>query len=68
MNNKFEDKIFWKEGFEGKCVGGLMFRSFDLNQFIKKVENEDGLEVIAVKFEDNNIELITNANNGIKNK
>tara|TARA_R110001606_G_C15318677_1_gene644434 strand:+ start:213 stop:386 length:174 start_codon:yes stop_codon:yes gene_type:complete len=54
----FEDKIFWKEGFEGKCLGGLMFRSFDLNQFIKKVEG-DGIEVVAIKFEGNNLELIT---------
>ena len=54
----FEDKIFWKEGFEGKCLGGLMFRSFDLNQFIKKVEG-DGIEVVGIKFEGNNLELIT---------
>jgi len=53
----FEDEIFWKEGFEGKCLGGLMFRSFDLNEFIKKVE-EDDIEVIGIKFEGNNLELI----------
>jgi hypothetical protein len=56
----FENEIFWKEGFEGKCLGGLMFRSFDLNKFIKKVE-EDGTEVIGIKFEDNNLELIIKA-------
>jgi hypothetical protein len=53
----FEKEIFWKEGFEGKCLGGLMFRSFDLNKFIKKVE-EEGTEVIGIKFEGNNLELI----------
>ena len=53
----FEKEIFWKEGFEGKCLGGLMFRSFDLNKFIKKVE-EEGKEVIGIKFEGNNLELI----------
>ena len=53
----FENEIFWKEGFEGKCLGGLMFRSFDLNKFIKKVE-EEGTEVIGIKFEGNNLELI----------
>ena len=53
----FENEIFWKEGFEGKCVGGLMFRSFDLNKFIKKVE-EEGTEVIGIKFDGNNLELI----------
>ena len=26
----FEEKIFWKEGFEGKCMGGMMFK-FDGN-------------------------------------
>ena len=53
----FENEIFWKEGFEGKCLGGLMFRSFDLNKFIKKVE-EEGTEVIGIKFDGNNLELI----------
>ena len=53
----FENEIFRKEGFEGKCLGGLMFRSFDLNKFIKKVE-EEGKEVIGIKFEGNNLELI----------
>ena len=53
----FEKEIFWKEGFEGKCMGGIMFRSFDLNKFIKKVE-EEGTEVIGIKFEGNNLELI----------
>jgi hypothetical protein len=53
----FENEIFCKEGFEGKCLGGLMFRSFDLNKFIKKVE-EEGTEVIGIKFEGNNLELI----------
>jgi hypothetical protein len=52
-----ESKIFWKEGFEGKCMGGIMFRSFDLNEFIKKVEERKG-EVIGIKFEGNNLELI----------
>ena len=31
----FENEIFWKEGFEGKCLGGMMFRSFDLNKFLR---------------------------------
>ena len=38
-------------------MGGIMFRSFDLNKFIKKVE-EEGTEVIGIKFEGNNLELI----------
>ena len=54
----FEDQVFWKEGFEDdNAQGGLFFRSFDLNKFIKKVE-DDGTEVVGIKFEDNNLELI----------
>ena len=57
----FEEKIFWKEGFEGKCMGRMMFRSFDLNKFLSKVEIDNGLEVVALKFDGNNIEVITSA-------
>ena len=53
----FEEQVFWKDGFDGTAKGGLHFRSFDLNQFIKKVE-EDGTEVVGIKFEGNNLELI----------
>jgi len=54
----FEEQVFWKDGFNGpEAKGGLHFRSFDLNQFIKKVE-EDGTEVVGIKFEGNNLELI----------
>lgn len=52
----FEEQVFWKDGFEGEAKGGLMFRSFDLNTFIKKVEESD--EVVGIKFEGNNLELI----------
>ena len=34
----FEKEVFWKDSFNGEAEGGLMFRSFDLNQFIKKVD------------------------------
>ena len=57
----FEEQVFWKEGFNGEANGGLHFRSFDLNKFIKKVE-KDSTEVVGIKFEENNLELI------IKNK
>jgi hypothetical protein len=53
----FEEKVFWKDEFDGEAKGGLMVRSFDLNQFIKKVE-KDGTEVVGIKFEGNNLELI----------
>lgn len=53
----FEEKVFWKDGFEGEAEGGYMYRSFELNKFIKKVE-DDGKEVVGIKFEGNNLELI----------
>ena len=52
----FEEQVFWKDGFEGEAKGGLMFRSFDLNKFIKQIEESD--EVVGIKFEGNNLELI----------
>ena len=52
----FEQEVFWKDGFEGNAKGGIMFRSFDLNKFIKKVEEDQ--EVVGIKFEGNNLELI----------
>lgn len=52
----FEDEIFWKENWQGDAKGGIMFRSFDLNKFIKLVEEKD--EVVGIKFDGNNLELI----------
>ncbi len=52
----FEDKIFWKDEWEGEAKGGIMFRLFDLNKFIKKVEEKE--EVVGIKFDGNNLELI----------
>tara|TARA_R110000868_G_scaffold372873_1_gene636728 strand:- start:316 stop:492 length:177 start_codon:yes stop_codon:yes gene_type:complete len=54
----FEERIFWKDGFDGEVKGGIFFRSFDVNAFIKKIEEEHGNEVVGVKFEGNNLELI----------
>ena len=59
----FERNIFWKDGFgsnpEDEAKGGIHFRSFDLNKFIKKVESsKDGGEVVGIQFEGNNCELI----------
>lgn len=52
----FEDEIFWKENWQGDAKGGIMFRSFDLNKFIRLVEEKD--EVVGIKFDGNNLELI----------
>jgi hypothetical protein len=55
----FENAVFWKDGFDDdEAQGGIFFRSFDLNKFITKVE-ADGTEVVGIKFEGNNIEIIT---------
>ena len=56
---KFETKVFWKEGLEDdeEVRGGIYFRSFDLNKFMKLVEKEEG-EVVGIQFEGNNVELI----------
>ena len=56
----FEQEIFWKDGFEGDAKGGIMFRSFDLNKFIKKVEEDQ--EVVGIRFDGNNLELIVKEN------
>ena len=55
----FENVVFWKDGFEdGEAKGGYFLRSFDLKKFIEKIE-ADGTEVVGIKFEDNNMEIIT---------
>jgi hypothetical protein len=55
----FENVVFWKDGFEdGEAQGGIFVRSVDLKKFIEMVE-ADGTEVVGIKFEDNNLEIIT---------
>ena len=56
---KFETKVFWKEGLgdDEEVRGGIHFRSFDLNKFMKLVEKEEG-EVVGLRFEGNNVDII----------
>tara|TARA_B100001094_G_C18072787_1_gene740999 strand:- start:148 stop:348 length:201 start_codon:yes stop_codon:yes gene_type:complete len=50
--------VFWKENWDGEqAKGGIYFRSFDLNKFIRGVEEKD--EVVGIQFDGNNIQLIT---------
>ena len=50
--------IFWKDGFEGECRGGLYFRAFDMMKFVDRIQSE-GQEIVAIKFDDsNNLEFI----------
>lgn len=61
----FEEKVFWKEDFVGKAKGGLMFRSFDLNKFLQKIENKSGEEVVGFEFDGNNLNVFINDNEKI---
>ena len=57
----FEEQVFWKDEWEGEAKGGIMFRSFELNKFIKNLEKKE--EVVGIKFDGNNIELIIKKQN-----
>jgi len=64
MENELNTGVFWLDGFEGNARGGFFLRSFDLNKFIKKVEeSENGGKVVGLKFEGNNVELIVEEKN-----
>ena len=45
--------------------GGLYFRSFDLSKFLEKIEASDE-EVVGLRFEGNELEVLVNANKRIK--
>jgi hypothetical protein len=57
----FENNIFWKDGFEGECTGGIFTRAVELKKFLELVEaNESGNggEIVGIRFDENNLELI----------
>lgn len=57
----FNEKIFWKDGFDGECRGGIFTRTVDLKRFLELVEanaNGNGGEVVGLRFSDNNLEII----------
>ena len=58
----FDGKIFWREDFDGEAAeGGIFTRSVDLKKFMELVEankNQNGGEVIGLRFDENNLELI----------
>jgi hypothetical protein len=57
----FQYQIFWKDGFEGECQGGIFTRAVELKKFLELIEdgkNENGGEVVGLRFEDNNLEII----------
>ena len=60
----FEQKVFWKEDFEGKAKDGIMFRSFELKELFNNIEN-NGEEVVGVMVEGNNLNILINDNEKI---
>jgi hypothetical protein len=57
----FNEEIFWKDGFEGECRGGIFVRAVELKKFMELVEsneNENGGEIVGLKFDGNNLEII----------
>ena len=58
----FNEKIFWKETFDGEAArGGIFTRAVDLKKFMELVEaneNGNGGEIVGLRFSDNNLELI----------
>ena len=57
----FQEQIFWKDGFEGECTGGIFTRAVELKNFLELVEaNESGNggEVVGLRFDGNNLEII----------
>ena len=60
----FNEEVFWKDGFEGKCKGGIFTRAVDLKKFLELVEaSETGGEVVGLRFDDNNLEVIVKPKN-----
>ena len=57
MEEKFKEKVFWKDGYEGRVRGGIFYRSFDFNKFLGAVEL-DGKEVVGLNFIGNDVEIL----------
>lgn len=55
---EFKTRTFWLESWEGVSKGGYYFRSFDLNKFMKKLEEEGHGKVVGLEFEDGNVNCI----------
>jgi len=58
----FQGQIFWKDNFtDGEAQGGIFTRAVELKQFLELIEaneNGNGGEVVGLRFEDNNLEII----------
>ena len=57
----FNEQVFWKDGVDGEFRGGIFTRVFDLKKFLELVEaneNGNGGEVVGLRFDGNNLEII----------
>jgi hypothetical protein len=55
----FKEQVFWKDGVDAICKGGIFYRAFDLVKFLEKIEaDNEGGEVVGLKFDGNNLEII----------
>jgi hypothetical protein len=62
----FDGEVFWKDGFDGEARGGIFTRAVDLKKFLELVEaneNGNGGEVVGLRFDDNNLEIIIKPKN-----
>jgi hypothetical protein len=61
----FNEQIFWKDTFDGEqAKGGFYIRAVDLKKFLESVEAaEHGGEVVGLRFDDNNLEVIVKPKN-----
>jgi len=57
----FKKRTFWLDQWNGVAKGGYYFRSFDLNVFMKKLEDEGKGKVVGLEFEDGNVNVIVEA-------
>ncbi len=55
---EFKSRTFWLDKWQGVSKGGYYFRSFDLNKFMKKLEEEGHGKVVGLEFEDGNVNCI----------
>lgn len=53
----FNSDIFWKDGTY-KVKGGIYYRAFDLNKFLRKLELENDMNVVGLKFDGYNLEVL----------
>jgi hypothetical protein len=63
-NQSYNDKVFWREDFkDGNAKGGYYFRAVDLTKFFNLLElSANGGEVVGLRFDDNNVEIIVKVN------